>query len=285
MNPSVLPLQDDLNITPESLVMSDGYRLYYRRIGQPPGTAPTLVLLHGWGCHGLFFSHLFERLSRVYDLIIPDLRGHGLSGKPARLPQICDLANDLAELIANLQLREVKLVGWSMGAGVAFQYLQSYGWQQLAGLAIIDMTPRLVNSTDWQLGIRDGYDENSVQATLASIRTDWRAHCQKMPQAMLNARKHSTLATWLVNEMASQDAECMAALWSSLATKDNRSLLPSLNLPTIIIAGDESMLYSVDTAHYMASKLPDAQLAILPGCGHGPPLQQPDACANWLLML
>ncbi len=267
------------------LTMNDGHQLAYRRFGCEPGSAPVLVLLHGWACHSLFFGLMFEHLGAKYDVIIPDQRGHGFSAATSQLPVIEDLATDLNELIEQLQLTQVRLAGWSMGATVAFQYMQEFGMERLAGLAIIDMTPKAMNSADWQLGIRDGYNEDNAKATLDSICRDWQAHSQHFPFALLNTDAESSLAEWIIDEVSDNSADSMASLWQSLIGKDYRQLLPHIAIPCIIIAGGDSPLYELATADYLAAQLPDARLKVLAGCGHGPPMQQPQQCADKLCLL
>ncbi len=77
----------------------------------------------------------------------------------------------------------------------------------------------------------------------------------------------------------------MASLWQSLISKDYRELLPNIAIPSIIIAGGDSPLYELATAEYLITQLPDARLKVLAGCGHGPPMQQPQQCADKLCLL
>ncbi|MCP5099722.1 MAG: alpha/beta hydrolase, partial [Chloroflexi bacterium] len=149
---------------------------------------------------------------------------------------------------------------------------------RLAGLAIIDMTPKAMNCADWQLGIRDGYNEDNGKATLESICRDWHAHCQYFPFALLNTDAESSLAEWIIDEVHDNSADVMASLWQSLISKDYRELLPNIAIPSIIIAGGDSPLYELATAEYLITQLPDARLKVLAGCGHGPPMQQPQQC-------
>lgn len=242
------------------------------------GSGPPLVFLHGWSCHGGFFGPQQTALADRFRLLLPDLPGHGATAAGAN-PGIPALADALHELLHGLRLHRPVLIGWSMGAMVAFDYLQRYGQQDVAGLVIEDMTARLQTGPDWHLGLGGNFDAAQNTAVLAAMRADWASHSAAfLPHLFArNRQPDAALLRWISGEIARNDIQAMAALWASMAEQDFRSLLPQLNLPCLIIHGGESQLYAPDVSIWMEQTLPQAKRLCLAQSGHMPHLEQPDA--------
>lgn len=102
--------QDDL--------MVNGVRLHYYRTGH--GENPPIVLVHGFSDNGLCWTPVARALESEYDVIMPDMRSHGLSDR-YHPDEKLDMASDVAELIRRLGLGRPIVVGHSMGGGVSYQ--------------------------------------------------------------------------------------------------------------------------------------------------------------------
>jgi non-heme chloroperoxidase len=118
----------------------DGVTLAVQEAGNPDG--PAVILIHGLlGSHLNWDAQLNSAPLRRYRLITYDLRGHGLSGKPAGLDAYHDgrrWADDLAAIIQASHARRPVLVGWSLGGVVISNYLAAYGDAAIAGAAYVD---------------------------------------------------------------------------------------------------------------------------------------------------
>ncbi|MCX7680625.1 MAG: alpha/beta hydrolase [Anaerolineae bacterium] len=102
--------QDDLLV--------NGVRLHYYRTGH--GDKRPMVLIHGFSDNGLCWTPVARALEADYDVIMPDMRGHGLSAR-VQPGEAVDMAADVAELIRTLGLSRPIVGGHSMGAAVAYQ--------------------------------------------------------------------------------------------------------------------------------------------------------------------
>lgn len=102
---------------------NDGIRLFYDDIGQ----GRPLVLIHGWTFSGRFFHPNVSALAKNARVVSIDLRGHGRSDKPNHGYRISRLAADLRDLLQELDLRDVTLLGWSLGAPLIWSYLELFG--------------------------------------------------------------------------------------------------------------------------------------------------------------
>src|ERR1043165_2917684 len=97
--------------------VNNGY-LHFYRTGH--GEKQPVILVHGFSDHGLCWTPVARELEKNYDVIMPDMRSHGLSSRIAEAESI-DMAADLVQLIQSLGLSHPILVGHSMGAMIAFQ--------------------------------------------------------------------------------------------------------------------------------------------------------------------
>lgn len=240
------------------------------------GRGRPLVLLHGWSCTRNFWRPQVEALPKAFRLIVPDLPGHGRSKTSPETLSIAAIAGEVRTLIAERELDRPILVGWSMGALAAFDLIRQFGTGDLGGLVIVDMTPRLLNDGEWTLGLQ-GFDSQANALMLAAIRSDWPVNaCLLLPRLFARGRTvDPDLAEWMGREMGMSDPEAMAVLWESMTEQDYRSLLPSIDLPSLVIHGGESQLYAPEVSAYLASRLPQAERACCTGSGHTPHLEEP----------
>lgn len=210
---------------------------------------------------------------------LPDLPGHGKSPRAGRLLTIALLADELAQELDSRNLRDVILVGWSMGAHVAFDYLARHGTQRVAGLVVEDMTPRLINDDDWALGLRGNFDAPQNELVLSAITSDWASHSAAfLPRLFAsNGQPDRMLTQWLHKEISNCDPVAMAQLWRSMSAGDYRQLLAGLDCPTLVLYGSESQLYGAEVSAWMARTLPRGHRIAIPKAGHMPHLEQPDA--------
>lgn len=258
----------------------DGHRLHY----DDRGDGRPVVLLHGWACHAGYFAPQIAALSSRYRVFAPDLRGHRHSHHAGDAPDLATLAADLRALMSKLHLHRPVLVGWSMGALVAFEFARRYGTGDLAGLAVVDMTPRVVNDPGWRLGLLGGY--GPAQATRAPelIRQDWGRWVEAFLPSVLAAggAGDDALLDWIDREMRDCDPDTMATLWQALTAADYRGDVAGITVPTLILRGARSQLYGPETAAWLADAIPDARVAAVPDAGHAPHLERPVAFNQFL---
>ena len=101
------------------------------------GSGRALVLLHGLWASGRAFADLRDRLRDRYRIVVPDLRAHGRSSHVQHGHTVATYAADLQRLIDPLVLGKPVLVGWSLGAQVAWQYARQFGAGRLAGIVAV----------------------------------------------------------------------------------------------------------------------------------------------------
>ncbi|MEK9967781.1 MAG: alpha/beta hydrolase [Ferrovibrio sp.] len=243
------------------------------------GSGRSLIFLHGWSSHGGYFSPQVAAFSRDFRMIIPDLPGHRHSPAAPETLGIPAAAAVLRSLILERKLEKPVLIGWSMGAMIALDYIAQFGSESIAGLVIEDMTAKITNETGWRLGIRNGFDAAQSAAVIAAMREDWSTYSvNAMPRLFARSYSPETeLGQWVAAEIAKNDGHSMAALWQSMAEQDYRSLLPRLGLPVLILHGGESQLYEPAVSQWMAANIPGARRFCFDNAGHSPHLEVPEA--------
>lgn len=260
-----------------TLQRPDGTTIAYR----DSGSGQPIMLVHGWGTNGRFFRDQRRALAGTHRVIVPDLRGHGESGPLGESESFRVFADDLAMLIDRLDLENLILVGWSLGAMVAWDLLTRHAPSAVKGLVVVEMVPRLLNDPDWSYGLRDdeGEGEGIFAHALASMRQDWPAFTGVfIPR--IYARNGSprqpdlvrTARAWAMDN----DPESMAAAWVALVGQDFRGRVSQIAVPTLIVYGERSQLYDPEASTWLQEQIPDARCIGFPEAGHAPHLEAPD---------
>ncbi|SOC17998.1 alpha/beta fold hydrolase [Stappia indica] len=248
-------------------------RLHLHRAGRRRPGVPVLILLHGWSCHGGFFAPQLEELGGLTEVIAPDLPGHGKTAD-AVTPSIEAGADALAAMMQQEGIAEAVLVGWSMGALVAWSMIERHGSDRLSTLVVEDMAPRVINGPDWTLGTLNGLDGPRNAVFLKAIESQWPllAPATARRSFALDARKE--LVEFAEREMRKASPPLLAAMWRSLTTQDFRPLTPRIDVPVVLARGARSQLYSLAAAEWQAAHLPRARIETFAQSGHSPHLEE-----------
>jgi pimeloyl-ACP methyl ester carboxylesterase len=246
---------------------SDGTRIAYRDEGE----GVPLVLLHGLMAHGGFFRAQ-AALAADFRVIAIDLRGHGASARAGERPTVEQLAGDVSALAEALGLERAIGVGWSLGATVLWHVLAGPAARRFAGAVVVDMTARVRNDEEWDLGL----SPEACEARSNAIRDDFPAFAATAGQGIFaQPAAQREMAEWASLEFARNDAEAIGSVWASLVRQDVRALLRKIEHPTLIVHGGKSRLYGDDTADHLVAALPQARAVRFDRSGHAPHLEEP----------
>ncbi|PTT88474.1 alpha/beta hydrolase, partial [Pseudomonas sp. HMWF005] len=129
----------------------DGIEIYYKDWG----SGKPVLFSHGWPLDADMWEYQMEYLSsRGYRTIAFDRRGFGRSEQPWHGYDYDTFADDIAQLIKHLDLREVTLVGFSMGGGDVSRYIARHGSERVAGLVLLGaVTPLFGQKADFPQGV------------------------------------------------------------------------------------------------------------------------------------
>ena len=233
------------------------------------GHGLPVVLLHGFPLDGRIWDAQLAALSDRFRVIVPDLPGFGRSSVDQPFT-IESLADDLRQLLIQIQALPGVLGGLSMGGYVSLAYITKYP-SDLLGLMLIDSraeadTPEAKQNRDKMI--------QTVRAAGAKAIAD-----QMLPKLLApsaDRRRPGVAATLRQIIEACPPRTIEYALAALRDRRDYCGNLPSIAVPTLIIAGEEDVLTPPALAHAMAKKIPHANVAIIPDSGHMTPMEQPD---------
>jgi 3-oxoadipate enol-lactonase len=246
------------------LATINGMRLAYSERGRNHDTA--LLLIHGFPLDHRLWDGQLAGLSSLLRVIAPDLRGHGRSEMPPG-PYSMDLhADDMAGLLDHLKIQKAVVAGLSMGGYIAFAF-----WRRHASRvqALILADTRAEPDTPQARANRD--------ASIAGVKeTGAEAFAQGMLPRLLAPVNLANpgLSERALRIMASQPvAGTIAALGALRDRPDSRPTLPTINVPTLVLVGQQDSLTPPADGRVMAAAIPNADLAIVPRAGHLSPLE------------
>lgn len=258
----------------KQFITSDGVRLFYDLKGE--GT--TLVFLHGWSGSSQDFSGPARRLAKKHRTLIYDQRGHGLSGRPPNNYNLQRLAQDLFELISELGLKRVILIGHSMGGGVTLEYLRVFGQELLAGIILVDVVPKLLKDESWDLGLYKGnYKEEDLKSDILLMKEDFNLFYFNFLKRMLpNLKDEKIRGLLALNRKTRPEPYVfgLIKLWEAMALMDYRLDLETIDLPVAIFRGEFSF-YSKKSALYLKNKLKGGRIVEFKSCSHQLILEDP----------
>jgi len=253
----------------KQILHTPGLDIAYWRSGDRQGE--TIVFLHGLGWDGSLWWPFVERYLDRFDVICPDTRGHGDSGKPPGPYSIDAFADDLAALLGGLGISRCTLVGLSQG-GMTAQLFAVRHPEQLTRLAVLASTPAVgvATSGNMEARIKAQREQGPEAAARIALRSIF-------SPAFLDANPEyvERFVAWRsAMNLVAQEAAMRAG-----AGFDVRDRLPALALPTLVVTGDVDALIPAANGAAIAEFVPGARYASLPGSGHMLAVEKPDELA------
>lgn len=251
------------------LQLADGSVLYYKDWG----TGPVVLLEHGWPLSSdAFEDQMLFLAEHGFRVIAMDRRGHGRSSQPWQGHSIDQYVEDLKALIEHLQLNALHLVGHSTGGAVVARYTAKYGQGQVKKLALIAaVTPLMLQHDDHPQGVPiEVFDE--MRANLLTNRADFYLDFSKKFYGYdKTPAKSSEGVMQAFYQIAMQGSikahyDCIAAF----SETDLRSDLSQIQVPTLVLYGDEDEIVPPEICSQAALKLlPQGQEQVIKGAAHG----------------
>lgn len=246
---------------------ADGVNLYY----QDWGTGAPVVFTHSWALSSDQWTYQMPALLDAgLRVVAYDRRGHGRSERPGSGYDFDTLADDLACLIQRLDLREITLVGHSLGAREIVRYLTRHGRERVRKVVLVaPTTPFLLQTEDNP----DGWPAAAMEANLAALRADVPNWCDNSNRAgpyFGSAQNVQGLVDWTKRMIVDTPLYVLLELLKLQSHADMRSELAQIRVPVLIVHGDADASAPIDlTGRKTARLLPDARLIEYPGAGHG----------------
>ena len=229
--------------------LKSGEKLYYEDKGDGP---ETLIMMHGWTSTHEIYLKPVETLQKQARCIVYDYRGHGGSKKAnGENPTMETLAGDLNEIIQGLSLSNITLMGWSMGAGVIFNYVRLYGCGSLKQIILCDMTPKQLNDEEWKLGLYQGrYTKENMERDAGKDFYSLYKEFVIGAVPKLGKIPGFLLRKPLKERLANCDESTLRSLAASMKTQDNRPVVGQITVPVTYFYADPGSLFSPELAEW-----------------------------------
>lgn len=251
-----------------TLTLRDGTELYYKDWG----TGQPILLSHGWPLSADMWEYQMLFLAqRGYRVIAFDRRGFGRSSQPWEGYDYDTFADDIAELVEKLDLKNVVLAGFSMGGGDVVRYIARKGTARVAKLALISaVTPLFMKTADHPEGTDKAVFEG-IRAGLAADRPQFlddfstlfygtNRQGAKVSQGILK----QTLAIALQASIKGT-IDCVTAF----SETDFRPDMKKIDVPTLVIHGDDDQVVPMAATGKLAAELiAGSRLKVYAGAPH-----------------
>jgi non-heme chloroperoxidase len=252
-----------------TITTTDGTEIFYKDWG----TGQPVVFSHGWPLTAdAWDDQLFLVASTGYRAIAHDRRGGGRSGQPWNGNDMDTYADDLAAVIETLDLHDAVLVGHSTGGGEVARYIGRHGTSRVSKALLLSAIPPLMLKTSANPA---GTPIEVFDAIRDGIVTDRSQYYQDLSAPFYGAnRPGSTVSQGLRDSFWQMSMtvgvkgayDCVKAFSETDTTED----LKKIDVPTLIIHGDDDQIVPIAAAALLSSKLvKDATLKIYPGAPHG----------------
>ena len=259
-----------------TITTEDGTQIFYRDFG----SGQPVVFSHGWPLSADAWDAQMVFLGQHgYRVIAHDRRSHGRSTQTWDGNHMDQYADDLAELIEELNLKDAVLVGHSTGGGEVTRYLGRHGTKHVAKAVLVGAVPPLMLKTDANPGglpievfdgIRKGTFDNRSQF-YKDLTLPFYGYNRPGAQISEGARESFWLQGMLGGLKGQLD--CIKQFSETDFTED----LKKIDVPTLIIHGDDDQIVPIGaSAHQSVKLIPNATLKVYPGGSHGLTLTQQD---------
>lgn len=248
--------------------------IYYEDHG--PADAAPVVLIHGYPLDG----RSWERQTRVlldagHRVVAYDRRGFGKSSHPATGYDYDTFAADLNTLLETLDLRDVTLVGFSMGTGEVARYVGTYGTERLSRLGFLaSLEPFLLQTDDNPTGVPQSVFDGIAQTARAdrfAWFTNFYADFYNLDENLgSRISEEAVRASWATAASSAPDAAyAVVPSWLTDFRADVAAVRTA-GLPTLILHGTGDRILPIDsTARPFAESFPEATYVEVEGAPHG----------------
>ena len=252
-----------------TITTSDGTQIYYNDWG----SGQPVVFSHGWPLSAeAFEDQMFFLASRGYRCIAHDRRGHGRSSQPWNGNDLDTYADDLAELMKALDIKNAVHVGHSTGGGEVTRYIGRHGTGRVSKAVLIGAIPPVMvksakNPVGTPIEVFDG-----LRAAVAADRSQfWKDlslqfYSYNRPGAKISEGVRA--AFWRQSMLAGFPASyfCIKAFSETDLTED----LKRIDVPTLIVHGDDDQIVPIRASALISSKIvKNATLKVYQGAPHG----------------
>ena len=245
---------------------SDDAEIFY----EIRGSGPAVVLLHPFPAHHEFWTPVIPALESRYRLILPDLRGHGESGIGNGPAMMVKHAADVMRVMDAAGVDKGAFIVCSIGGYIVFEILRSYR-QRVSALALCCTKPQADTAEA---------RTNRLKAAETVLEQGTEQFLEGLVPKLMGATTLSTrpdVVEGARRMMRKMSAEDISRVQQGMAERpDSTRDLKHLNVPTLIVLGDEDGFSTAADGELMRQNLPGSRLKMIAKAGHYAPWERPE---------
>ena len=251
---------------------SEDAEIFYETQGQ----GPPVVLLHPFPADHEFWLPVIPALESRYRLVLPDLRGHGKSEIGQGPAAMAKHAADIARVMDAAGVGKAAFIVCSIGGYIVFEFLRRFHGRATA-LALCNTRPQADSSEA---------RANRLKAAETVLEQGTEQFLQALTPKLLGPTTISSrpdLVEGALRLMRKMSPEDISQVQRGMAERpDSVPDLKHVNLPTLIVIGDEDTFSTTADGELMRQSIPGSRLKIIPRAGHYAPWERPEAVAPLL---
>ena len=251
---------------------SDDAEIFY----EVRGNGPPVVLLHPFPSHHEFWHPVAAALESRYRLILPDLRGHGDSEIGVGPALMSKHARDIGRVLDAIGVGKAAFIGCSIGGYILFEFWRRFR-ERVTALALCDTRP--------QADTPDGR-ANRLKSANAVLEEGTEPFLEGMIPKLMGRTTVSTrpdLVAGALAMMRKMSAEDISLVLRGMAERpDSVADLKTINVPTLIVIGEEDVFSTVADGEFMRQNIAGSELKVIPKAGHYSPWEQPESVGTVL---
>jgi len=253
-------------------IKSGDAEIVYRVLGD----GPPVVLLHPFPVNHEFWLPVAQALATRYRVVLPDLRGHGDSGVGEGPATMDKHAADISRVMDDAEVGRAPLIGVSIGGYVLFEFWRKHRGR-VAALGLCN-TKASADTAEALAG--------HLQAANDVLDRGTEPFFETMIPRLLGRTTRETrpdIVEGVLRMMRKMSPEDVAQVQRGMAARaDSVETLKTINVPTLLVTGDEDILTGINEAELMRQHIPGSQLRQIPKAGHFSPWEQPEEAGKLL---
>jgi len=246
----------------------NGVKLAYYVYGEGE---PTLVFVVSWIWTAALWVPQVNYFSQKFKILTVDMRGAGESDKPPDNYTLDLYVDDLSSIIEELQEKNFVLIGQSVGASIAIKYVTKYPGK-VSKLALIGGSPKCIATDDFPYGL----PQSAIDAEYAKAMESVPRWVRDLMESLFPEPGMEHLKEWGFKMSQKTTNEITVnSLWNWL-NEDLRPLLKKIDVPTLIMHGENDEVLRWEIAKYMHENIPGSRMHLFKEKGHFPSVTAAD---------
>lgn len=240
---------------------------------------PTVMLAHGFGCDQNLWRLVAERLTPRFRVVLFDHVGSGSSDPSAwdaaRYASLAGYADDVLDIIRELNLQDVVFVGHSVAAMIGVLATAAEP-ERFAGLILLTPSPRYIDCD----GYHGGFSRADIDELLDSVESNYLGWSRAMAPVIMGTPERPELNDELTESFCRTDPAKALVFARTTFFSDNRADLPRVTVPALVVECARDTLAPRAVGAYVHEHIGGSELVTLDATGHCPQLSAPDDTAD-----